>query len=124
MLRRISVLLGKDSGVIDGDRATIEHVLPRRPPPGSVWYHSFNAKKNISDQANRLGNLAILSFEDNQRAGAQAFEGKRQILQQSGFVLSEDIASLPEWTPAHLDDRTNRLVTALYEAWNLTMKGR
>ena len=124
VLRRISVLLGKDSGLIDGDRATVEHVLPRRPPPGSAWYRSFNGKKSIGDQANRLGNLAILSFSDNQTAGAQEFEDKRQILQRSGFVLSEDVAGLPDWTPAHLEQRTQRLAATLYETWNLTVKGK
>lgn len=119
ILRRICVLMGRDPGPIDGDKATVEHVLPRRPSSGSPWYETFRSRRRIAEHANRIGNLAILSFEKNQLAGAEPFDTKREILKGSGFVISEEIARHADWTPDTITERTENLVAMLLEAWNL-----
>jgi hypothetical protein len=119
ILRRISAELGLDSGDIDGVRATIEHVLPRNPPPTSPWRKAFRGENAIKDHMHRLGNLAILSLEHNQEAGVQPYSAKRKILKRSNFSLARDAASLSDWTPSTIERRSRALVNLLFEAWRL-----
>ena len=119
VLRRLSVLLGSDCGAIDGDNATVEHVLPRRPAPSSTWYESFRNKKSIDVHAHRLGNLAVLTFTENQHAGSNSFAYKKPILQNSRFVLAQRAAQYDDWTPGVIVERTNWLASTLFAAWQL-----
>ncbi|MGI9411527.1 MAG: DUF262 domain-containing protein [Hyphomicrobiaceae bacterium] len=119
VLRRLSVLLGSDCGAIDGDNATVEHVLPRRPAQRSAWYESFRNKKTIDVHAHRLGNLAVLSFDQNQLAGSSDFAIKQQILRSSKFILSQRAAQYRDWTPGVIVERTNELANTLFAAWRL-----
>ena len=119
VLRRLSVLHGSDCGAIDGDNATVEHVLPRRPTPRSAWYDSFRNKKTIDVHAHRLGNLAVLSFDENQLAGSGSFATKQQILRNSKFILAQRAAQHRDWTPGVIVERTNELAITLFAAWRL-----
>lgn len=119
VLRRVSLELGRDPGPLDPEAVTIEHVLPRNPAPGSVWWRHFKSAEQVADLANRLGNLAFLSRADNQLASAKIYEEKRRILAGSEFVLARDAAEHPAWTPETIRSRTERLIGVLLTAWHL-----
>ncbi|MFY0612479.1 MAG: DUF262 domain-containing protein [Hyphomicrobiaceae bacterium] len=119
VLRYLSDLLGADPGEISGDLVTIEHVLPRNPGERSNWAKVFGNVKSISDYAHRIGNLALLSFKDNQLVGNREYIDKREVLQNSGFVLSQDAATVDQWTPELVIDRSERLVRHMFEHWEL-----
>lgn len=121
VLRYLSDLMGKDSGEIEGDKVTIEHVLPRNPGKKSRWKKHFHSEKEISNYAHRIGNLALLSFKDNQTVGNHEFEEKRPFLTKSGFVLSIDAANSEMWTPDHIMDRSDALVRTMFEHWDLQL---
>jgi hypothetical protein len=123
VLRRLSLLTGQDCGPIDGDQATVEHVLPRRPPKGSPWYTNFKNKKTVDHHAHRLGNLAVLTFWENQEAGAKPLPEKQPILAASRFVLARKCAAQQDWTPATITARTEELARTLLEGWDIEYPG-
>ena len=93
VLRRISCNLpaGSDPGPVDGQKVTVEHVLPRKPEAGQQWLKDFTNLAGVADYCNRIGNLAFLTLEINNIVGNQDFVVKRLILAQSAttFVLSQ-----------------------------------
>lgn len=121
VLRYLSDLLGADSGVVEGDLVTIEHVLPRKPGKNSEWLQAFGDAKEISNYAHRIGNMALLSFKDNQRVGNREYADKRKVLERSGFILSVDAAEADQWAPDHVMARSERLVRHIFDHWQLKL---
>jgi len=119
ILRYLSDLMGKDCGEIDGHRLTIEHVLPRHPPKESEWSKLFGNQENVRRYAHRLGNLALLSYGDNQVAGNRSFEEKRAVLAGAGYALSTDAADATGWTPAHIVARSDALARVIFAHWQI-----
>ncbi len=121
VLRFLCDLLGSDPGEIDGACVTVEHVLPRNPNRNSTWRKDFGSRRAISEYAHRLGNLAFLSFADNQKVGNNDYAEKRAYLKGSGFALSVDAAAVPKWTPDVVMARSERLVKEIFDHWQLPM---
>ncbi len=119
VLRRLSLIAGTDCGHIDGDLATVEHVLPRRPPTGSQWYTVFKNKGQVDQFAHRLGNLVVLTFWENQRAAARPFSEKRKIFESTRHVLARDLAKQPDWNPQQIEIRSEQLADQLFRDWGL-----
>jgi Protein of unknown function DUF262/Protein of unknown function (DUF1524) len=119
IMRRIGFELGTDPGEIDGIEATIEHVLPRRPDNDSYWRQQFKSKNAIKDSVHRLGNLAILSLAENQKAGVKPYPEKRYLLRRSKFAPTRQAAAHDAWTPETIEQRTLALTNVLLAAWRL-----
>lgn len=123
VLRRIhfNINAAADRGPVDGDRVTIEHVLPRKPRAGSDWWRSFTTAEMVSENVNRLGNLLFLTLEENQKVSRNDWAVKRDIIAQSEFVLSRPAAVDNEaWTRETIDKRTAAMIGALLRPWQLT----
>ena len=121
VLRRLSTMLGVDPGPINGDTATVEHILPRRPGRGTGWDQDFTSKAMIDEHVHRLGNLAVLSFGDNQKAGSSSFETKRPIFAASGMALAEDVSKTGHWTPETIHQRSAQLAGDMFAEWDLKL---
>ena len=121
VLRRLSDMLGPDPGPINGDGATVEHVLPRRPDKGSRWFDDFKNKSAVDNHVHRLGNLAVLSFSSNQKAGSLSFQDKQPILAGSDLSLAKQIAAMDEWKPATIKKRSLALASELFTQWDLKL---
>ena len=121
VLRRLSDMQGIDPGPINGDGATIEHVLPRRPDKGSRWFDDFKNKSAVDNHVHRLGNLAVLSFTSNQKAGSLSFQDKQPILAGSELSLAKQISAMDEWKPATIKERSVALASELFTQWDLKL---
>lgn len=119
VLRRLSVLLGSDPGPITRDKVTVEHVLPRNPPPGTQWRRHFRTDQDIKEHAQRLGNLTLLSGAQNQKAGTMDWQIKRGVLEASGFSLSQHAANETEWTSKTIRRRSSLLIDLMFATWDL-----
>lgn len=119
VLRRLSILLGADSGPITRDTVTMEHVLPRNPPQGSGWRRLFRADADIKDYAQRLGNISLLSGPQNQKAGTLEWNSKRAVLSGSDFVLSRQAASETTWDAKTILRRSENLIGLIMRNWEL-----
>ncbi len=119
VLRRLSVLLGQDPGPRSDRGVTGEHVLPRNPRPGSGWLEDFGDRSGVASYADRLGNCALLNFANNQAAANAEWPAKSEILAQSEFVLANEAATWPAWTPATITLRTEKLIALITTDWEL-----
>ncbi len=119
VLRRISIAIGQDPGPIERDTLTVEHILPRAFVPGSGWRLHFPTHQSVKQYSHRLGNLALLSPGENQKADTQNWTEKRPILANSKFVLSSSLRDVPDWTPAQILARTEELIGVLFKDWEI-----
>jgi len=124
VLLKLNDLLGGAVEAIDAKSVSCEHVLPRNPPDRSPWRGLFRTADRTrydgGSYVNTLGNLAILSHEDNRLADTHPFAAvKRKILKNSAYALANDAAEAKAWTPEIVKQRTARLVDLLIEHWRL-----
>lgn len=124
VLRRISCILDPtcDPGPVDGQKVTVEHVLPRKPEDGQQWFKDFEGPQGVAEFCNRIGNLAFLSLANNNIAGNKSFMVKRLLLAQSAsqFVLSKLASNEEEWTPRTIERRSEEMIATLLAPWGLT----
>lgn len=119
LLRRLSILHGADSGPIRRDEVTVEHILPRNPHAASDWMRVFKSADNCRAYYQKLGNVVLLSGNENQLAGTRPWVQKRDLYAQSSFVLARSASEEPEWNVKAIIRRTDRLIDALMASWDL-----
>ncbi|MEZ5438296.1 MAG: DUF262 domain-containing HNH endonuclease family protein [Lysobacteraceae bacterium] len=104
-------------GVQLQNAVSLEHVLPQTPPENSDWLQWFPDEDERETWTHRLGNLVPLDRNKNSSASNYDFAKKKDVYFRgkgtaSPFVLTQQVRSAAEWTPALLVDRQQRLVTS------------
>lgn len=91
---------------------TTEHILPRAPPSGSDWFERFPDEDSRRRLTHSPGNLALLSWNDNSRAGNDEFQLKRDVYRTPEWParVLEEPAAAADWTPAMIEARSRRIV--------------
>ncbi|MCF2526279.1 DUF262 domain-containing protein [Yinghuangia soli] len=123
LLRLDEVLADASGAVYVHPLVTVEHVLPQNPTPGSQWLTDFTDDEREL-WTHRLGNLVLLTRRKNSEAQnydftvkkAKYFGGKHGT---TTFALTGQVLAAEQWTPAHLKERQEYLVTRLCEEWGL-----
>lgn len=121
VLLKANDIAGKEVVGIDPRRVSCEHILPlngSRTPWGSLFRHA-NGRYFGGEHANKLGNLTILTHQQNQLADTKPYGVKRKILRDSGFALSKEAARARTWTAAAIDARSEKLFQLLVKHWRL-----
>lgn len=113
-------------GVQFQDALSLEHVLPQTPPDGSEWIRWFPDEDERDTWTHRLANLVPLDRNKNPAASNYDFAKKKDVYFKgkgtaSPFVLTQEVRSENEWTPAHLVERQKRLVGVLKKHWRLAV---
>jgi hypothetical protein len=106
------------------DDATVEHVLPKNGGPW--WNERFPDPALRAELANLLGNLTLLTYDQNKVADIQAYPKKRTVYFDTNapiYALTKDIAPIEEWTLQAVEERHERLVRILSEDWGLVRGG-
>lgn len=123
VLLKLNDLLDGAVQAIDVKTISCEHILPRNAPNSGPWRRLFRTADgktyNGRSYVNALGNLAILSHQDNRLADTRPFAEKKKILKKAPFALANDAAQEKAWTPEIVAQRTKRLVDLLIEHWSL-----
>jgi hypothetical protein len=100
----------------DEEALNLEHVLPETP--GKEW----DVEPEISDAYfNRLGNMVLLPASKNVAAANHGFPTKRPMYQQSGLVLTAEVAEEEEWGVDQIMARQLRLANLAVETWSITV---
>jgi len=122
LLRLNDELAGKISGA-DPDRYTVEHVLPQRPPGSSEWRVWFPASDERGRCTESLGNLVLVTQQQNDKARNATFVEKKIIFRQGGDVLSITRAVLerPEWRAADIEAREEQLFDLMRTLWRIDL---
>lgn len=101
--------------------ATVEHILPRRPAPGSDWIAAFPDPEARYMACNAFGNLAALDKARNEGLRNADFAGKRDVLRAAAadYHTLADIPADGAWTAEVIDARTDKLATQVETALEL-----
>jgi hypothetical protein len=119
VLRRLTVLAGDSLATAERDDLTVEHVLPRRPENRTRWLKDFTNRARVRSYADRLGNLTLLTSEENGEVGAKEFADKTAVFLRSEVALGRDVGRAASWMPDVVDRRTMALIGQLMAAWEL-----
>jgi hypothetical protein len=104
------------------DDATVEHILPRAG--GGEWNTLFSDPAMRTDAANLLGNLTLVTYDQNKDADNKGFADKSNVYfkfrgNPPVHALTKDIANVPAWTLDEIEARQERLVRRICADWGL-----
>ena len=99
----------------DPERYTIEHILPQRPSATSEWRVWFPTAEDRSEWVESLGNLVLISQEQNDKARNASFAAKKAIYMQAPdraplLPITSDVFSSEQWQQADIEARETRLL--------------
>jgi Protein of unknown function (DUF1524) len=128
LMLRLEVLVSDGSKKQAFAHLSLEHVLPQTPPNGSEWMTWFPDDDARDSWTHRLANLVPLHVRKNPAASNYDFVTKRNVYfsgkgTSSSFILTNEVRSLSDWTPALLGTRQQRLVGVLSKHWSLGVSG-
>jgi len=106
------------------DDATVEHVLPKNGGPW--WNERFPDPALRNELANLLGNLTLLTYDQNAAADNKPYSKKRSLYFDTTaaiYALTKDLGPIEEWTLQAIEERHERLVRILCEDWGLVRGG-
>lgn len=123
ILLRLDALMSGGGAQYDYETVTVEHVLPQTPQPDSRWLAWFPEAATRSSLVHKLGNLALLTRKKNSAASNFDFDKKKSAYFSrngiSPFVLTTQVLSHDEWTPAVIETRQQELLDRLESHWRL-----
>ncbi|MAJ09958.1 DUF262 domain-containing HNH endonuclease family protein [Ponticaulis sp.] len=123
---KLNCLLDGGENLPATSEATVEHVLPRNPEPGTEWLSVWPDLVERREICESIGNFCLLSKRDNQQADRLEFREKRDRFfrdpERGGqFALTRDAAQYDEWTSEIVRARTARLADLLIREWKLDL---
>ncbi len=106
----------KPLGNIEDTSITIEHVYPQSLPTDQDWQDP-----QLKDHPSRLGNLTLLTNEQNNNLSEKAYQNKLQAYKKTDFAITRLIAKhyADEWTVSTIDARQEELATHAAKIWRL-----
>lgn len=92
---------------------TLEHIIPDKIT--DEWITCYGG--NYRQDANRLGNMTLLTSADNKQCARQLFAYKKSIYKQSNSKLSNKIASYDDWNAETLMNYQTWLAEKAANTW-------
>ena len=103
------------------DDVTVEHMLPKGG--GAWWNERFPDAVLRNEAANLLGNLTLITHDQNKIADTKPYAEKRKVFFNTPgapiYALTKDIAAIEDWTYDAIEERHERLVRLLCADWGL-----
>ncbi len=117
LMMRIEAAMPNGHRLSMTDDVTVEHVLPKA---GSTWWNQlFPDQKLRTEASNLLGNLTLVTHDQNKRADNKSYAEKREVIFNTPgapvHALTKDMEPVAEWTLAAIEDRQERLIRILCE---------
>ena len=125
LLLRLGDLIGGRYFDVDPEAYTIEHILPQRPPATSEWRRLFPTAEDRSQCVESLGNLVLITQEQNDKARNASFDAKKVIYADApaGTVpllpITADVLSEAQWRREEIQAREHRLLTMIANLWRI-----
>lgn len=103
------------------DDVTAEHILPKGS--SAWWDERFPDPQLRVEAANMLGNLTLITHDQNKRADNRSYPEKRRVFFETPgapvHALTRDTRGIEEWSLEAIDFRQERLVRIISEDWGL-----
>lgn len=121
MAVRINAAFPNGYGFGQGEDVTVEHILPTSQC--AAWTAAGFAAGVHKECANLVGNFALVTQAQNNRASQRPFGEKKKIFFESPGArvhpITEDVRRYNDWTERHIRERTDRFVRLLATDWEL-----
>lgn len=130
LLMRLSDEMGDSSLNIDPDLYTIEHVLPQRPSASSAWRQSVPSAEERSELVDCLGNLVLITQQENDKARNASWEEKKEIYGKTAsstaplLAITRDVLAEREWRRPEIEAREQRLIGFIEKLWRIDLKSQ
>lgn len=120
ILRKIEDCLGGPEKTPRLD-ITLEHILPRNPDADGKEYLIENNLWDDKDEwVNRIGNLTLLTSEDNNKLKNKSPMLKSsEVYSKSKLELNKDLRNLFLWTSENIEQRQQKLAICAVQIWRL-----
>lgn len=92
----------------------LEHVLPQKSEGNWPQF----SEEQVAAYAKRIGNMVLLQASRNSILRSDDFETKKKVYATSPYLLTQQIATLPEWTVEKINDRQKVLAQIALRAWS------
>jgi hypothetical protein len=124
LLMRLGDMLGGKFTDTDPDTFTIEHILPQRPAATSEWRRAFPTAEERSLCVESIGNLVLITQEQNDKARNASFDAKKAIYAQSAggalpLAITADVLTEDQWRREEIEAREHRLLTMIANLWRI-----
>ena len=96
------------------DEVSLEHILPKNPTAGT--WTAFEPE-TVSIWAKKLGNLCLLSSDENGAATNAEFSSKNKIYAKSNLKLTAEIANYSKWDAKSIQERQKNLAKMAVKTW-------
>jgi hypothetical protein len=129
LLLRLGDELGEPAAAVDAELYTIEHVLPQRPSASSIWRQWFPNAEERSQLVDSLGNLVLITQQENDKARNASWETKKEIYAKAAskapiLPITRDVLNQREWRRAEIEAREQRLVELIERLWRLDIQSQ
>lgn len=129
LLLRLGDEMAGRMDTVDPDFYTIEHVLPQRPAATSPWRQTFASAEERAQLVESLGNLVLITQQDNDRARNASWEDKKAIYAKSldntaPLAITRDVLEEREWRRPQIEARELRLVGLIDRLWRTDLLGQ
>jgi len=94
---------------------TLEHIIPYHIPDKWVEYY----EGQYSQEIDRLGNMTLLTTQENKDCGTQLFDKKQAIYQNSNSELSKKISAYEVWDSETLELHQDWLAQQAVNTWKI-----
>jgi Protein of unknown function DUF262/Protein of unknown function (DUF1524) len=128
LLLRLGDSLGARYCDVDPEAYTIEHILPQRPSATSEWRKLFPTAEERSQCVESLGNLVLITQEQNDKARNASFEAKKAIYAVNTEVapllpITADVLPCETWRRTEIEEREQRLLAMIANIWRIEVTG-
>ncbi len=124
MLMRLGDSIAGSYFDVDPEAYTIEHILPQRPSATSEWRRLFPTAEERSQCVESLGNLVLISQDQNDKARNASFESKKAIYETQTaktplLPITADVLSEQQWRREEIEAREAKLMTMIANLWRI-----
>jgi len=126
LLKRLSASYPGDVAVETLKGVTIEHVLPTNPSGKSPWLVAIPESADRTDCNKLLGNLVLVSKQQNDEAKNQGLDAKLRVFfpggQLSPHAITNQLMGARSWTANDIRARDAALKRRIREIWGIPDK--
>lgn len=98
---------------------SIDHILPQNP--SAEWLKARrHFRGGFKAYINRLGNMTLLTPEQNQKIGNGGFQRKREVFASDTLAITRQVAEAEQWTPREIEKRQRWMAQIAAAIWRCT----
>ena len=123
VLLRVNDLTAGEPQALDPANYTVEHVLPQKPARSSEWRTWYPAADEREACTQSLGNLVLVTRDDNDRARNMELSRKLAVYfprgPEAATAITRELFAITEWRAPQIIEREQRILASVNMLWRL-----